>query len=384
MKKHAAHLQDLKPDRLKTLSLWVFVSLFLVSSALVLFWLAYLIDRKFEDLRTTGADNAYWTLSQAEVDVQRLHVAVTRAMLDASTENISEVRLRYDVLFSRSQIIHSGAVGRALNLASDETVMGFPLPPFVASYTDVIDGPDDALLAALPQMQEDLQILSQHTREFALNVLHLFNAEADGNRESLARLQQYATNVTFLVIVAFSLMTVALALQLYHRIKVEALLTQRNQQLQESEAETEKARAQLLSAIEALEDGFVIFDADERLVAANSRYREIFSMLSSVLKPGISFQEIIEFAVRVGQIPEAIGQERAWADQRLAQFRRADGTSEQRTADGRYIRYYEKATADGGRVGLRTDVTSLYTARQQAEAASRAKSAFLANMSHEI
>ena len=48
-------------------------------------------------------------------------------------------------------------------------------------------------------------------------------------------------------------------------------------------------------------------------------------------------------------------------------------------------------TPDGGRVGLRVDITelkvqqaALETARSEAEAANRAKSAFLANMSHEI
>ncbi len=55
------------------------------------------------------------------------------------------------------------------------------------------------------------------------------------------------------------------------------------------------------------------------------------------------------------------------------------------------MRPHDHPTPDGGRVGLRVDITAakeqqaaLEAARLAAEAANRAKSAFLANMSHEI
>lgn len=167
------------------------------------------------------------------------------------------------------------------------------------------------------------------------------------------------------------------------RVDVTELMHARDR-AETAEAQSAHARAQLLNAIEALEDGFVMYDSDERLVAFNQRYTEVFPRLSAILKPGLSFEDLARFAACSGQIQEAVGREEKWIAERIEYFRNPAAPREETTPDGRHVRYYEKPTLDGGRVGLRSDVTELSRARQRAEAASRAKSDFLANMSHEI
>lgn len=144
------------------------------------------------------------------------------------------------------------------------------------------------------------------------------------------------------------------------------------------------AKEQLFSAVEALQDGFVLFDAEDRLVLANSRYRELYPLTAPAMVEGATFEEILRYCVKMGEIADAIGREEEWLAERMSQHREADRQFEQRLSDGRVLRIYEKPTPDGGRVGLRIDVTELHQAREHAEAANRAKSAFLANMSHEI
>ncbi len=152
---------------------------------------------------------------------------------------------------------------------------------------------------------------------------------------------------------------------------------------------TEEMR--IWAAIEAIPDGFVLFDREERLLACNQRYRDMFPDSAPFMVPGTPFEDLLRNGLRAGHVPEAAGREEEWLSERLTQLRAADEPRECELSDGRWILERDHATPDGGRVGLRFDITdrrmqeaALHTARAEAEAANRAKSAFLANMSHEI
>ena len=152
---------------------------------------------------------------------------------------------------------------------------------------------------------------------------------------------------------------------------------------------TEEMR--IWAAIETIPDGFVLFDREERLLAFNQRYREMFPDSAEAMVPGVSFEELLRNGLRRGHVPEAQGREEEWLAERLEQMRNADGVTECQLADGRWIQEHDHRTPDGGRVGVRRDIThlreqqaALEATRAEAEAANRAKSAFLANMSHEI
>lgn len=152
---------------------------------------------------------------------------------------------------------------------------------------------------------------------------------------------------------------------------------------------TEQMR--IWAALEAIPDGFVLFDRDDKLLTCNQRYREIYPQTAPAMLRGNTFEEILRFGLKHGQYGDLGDREEVWIEERLARYREASGISEQQLGDGRWLRILEQKTPDGGRVGLRVDITemkeqqaALDVARLAAESANRAKSAFLANMSHEI
>lgn len=158
----------------------------------------------------------------------------------------------------------------------------------------------------------------------------------------------------------------------------------RRDRLRQAELLAVTARQQLLGAIESLGDGFVLYDADDRLVMVNAAYRRLYSEDEAISRPGTLFADVVRHCIRRGDYAEAIGREEAFFAERMAEHRAAAQRVEHRLSDGRVIRIEERALPDGGRVGLHVQVTDLYRAREAAEEASRTKSAFLAHMGHEI
>lgn len=148
-----------------------------------------------------------------------------------------------------------------------------------------------------------------------------------------------------------------------------------------AEEERDRTRGMLMDAIESLDAGFVMYDADDRLVVCNSRHKEIYPVTAPLMTPGRPYAEILRAAYR-GGVSTDLAEER-WVAERLAAHRDPTGPVE-RKIGGRWVRISDRRTRDGGLVSLRTDITALKQAQEAAEAASRAKGEFLANMSHEI
>ncbi|MGX5840551.1 PAS domain-containing sensor histidine kinase [Mesorhizobium sp. ArgA1] len=179
---------------------------------------------------------------------------------------------------------------------------------------------------------------------------------------------------------------------------------------------SEAADLRLRTAIENINESFVLWDAAQRLIMCNSKYQK---------DNGLSDRDVMPGAAR------AVLEDRMLAfasERRLANTNGPQGgaTFERQLSDGRWLQVNELRTRDGGTVSVGSDITQiklhqeklvdserrlmatihdLSLARraeeerakelvelnrkymketERAEAANRAKSEFLANMSHEL
>jgi len=152
----------------------------------------------------------------------------------------------------------------------------------------------------------------------------------------------------------------------------------------QAQAAMERSEQLLRSAIDALDEAFVLFDSEDKLVFCNEKYRSVYANVAELLRPGVSFEQIVRARARLGSHPEAIGREDEWVAERVALHRAGATTMVQRLDNGRWLRVIERKTPDGHVAGFRIDITDLMRATEAAEKASLAKGQFLANMSHEI
>lgn len=129
--------------------------------------------------------------------------------------------------------------------------------------------------------------------------------------------------------------------------------------------EAEQAHSRLHAALEVLQDGFALFDAEDRMVLSNERYRSFFPQSSAMIAPGVLFEDVLRHALAAGEFRDAVGREEAWLAERMAQHREFSSQAELHLKDGRWVRVFEHATPDGGRVGLRVDVTALKDAERR-------------------
>ena len=141
-------------------------------------------------------------------------------------------------------------------------------------------------------------------------------------------------------------------------------------------------------ALDAMPDGFLLCDRDDRVLRWNKRYIEMLPWMRDVVKVGMTFQEL-SAAVEDTDLLVASPEDRSrWLAERERMHLIGDGEIERDLGNGLIVRVTDRRTKEGGVVSVFHDVTEaerrLAQAKVNAEAANQAKSQFLATMSHEI
>lgn len=124
-----------------------------------------------------------------------------------------------------------------------------------------------------------------------------------------------------------------------------------------------QAERRLHDAIESINEGFALYSDGDRLLLHNSRFQELFSpWLDGEQLLGMPYEAILHRLVYGGAIGgiKNRGDAERWLTRRLeAHGDASPRPTVQQLSDGRWIEVREQPTAEGGIVGVLSDVTEL-------------------------
>jgi PAS domain S-box-containing protein len=130
--------------------------------------------------------------------------------------------------------------------------------------------------------------------------------------------------------------------------------------LRRAEQARKQSEQRLAEAIESISEGFVCYDAEDRLVICNSCFSEVlYPGFEADLAAGGKFESFIRHAAERGFVKDAEGRVEEWIAERLAQHRNPGAPQVQQRGSGRWVMVSERRTEDGGIVGVYSDITEL-------------------------
>lgn len=138
------------------------------------------------------------------------------------------------------------------------------------------------------------------------------------------------------------------------------LLNASNALLAEATHEAEAARKNLADAIEAVREGFALFDSRNRLVLFNTRFCSEISDVHGLLVEGMDFEAYVRLVSRSRYLalpPDETPE--SWSVRRLRRHEERHVMFNVRLAGDLWIQVSEHRTHDGGTVILQTDVTDI-------------------------
>ena len=128
-------------------------------------------------------------------------------------------------------------------------------------------------------------------------------------------------------------------------------------------SEAEGNFAQLVEALDHLDAGLFLYDAEDRLVFCNLQARKIYAQVADLLVPGTSYEELLRTYHQRGLQIELDAPVDEWVARRLARHRaEKPGELEVQFRDGRWYLLSDSKTANGGTISVRLDITIRKTA----------------------
>ncbi len=244
----------------KLLAVMVVVSLCFVVA------LSWLISKEIDKLSTANSDNAQWTLAQVDVELLRYRLALETDGSDPV--ELRNLRRRFDIFYSRLITLRRGDSFSRLREVENFSEPLEKTTAFLNDAVKFIDGSDDVLAAALPEMRADATAITPVVRDVSLAGLSAF---AEVTKERRQEVMRTLLILTFCVMMLLSAVIMAMA-----------KLVQLNRLLSRRAKEVEQGAEQLKTIVDTSLDAIVLADSNGRILTQNPAADRMYGSLEEL------------------------------------------------------------------------------------------------------
>jgi len=134
--------------------------------------------------------------------------------------------------------------------------------------------------------------------------------------------------------------------------------------LKQAQKASRESDERLRGAIESLQEGVALYDADDKLVSFNEKYGRLRPVAYKILKKGGTFEDVIRSNLKHQIIPATQGHEEEYIKERMEYHRNPEGSFIRQFSDGTWSMVQEVRTPEGGTVLTMVDITDLKKAEE--------------------
>ncbi len=306
----------------------------------LLFWAFAELNRHNKDIQTGGNNSPFWRIGEVETALLRyINAMDLYRSLDPESSPVAVVD-SYEVLLSRVAL--------------------FQKPETMSAIAE-IDGASislNALYGELNNLQPQMELITENgltagqvkaIRETMSGYAWEFSGyprEAMQVQEGLiAGVQRKVRNTYNLLAVIFLFIVGTGGIIAFFVFRERSLAIE--------------TQNYLATAIETMPDAFALYDADDRLVLSNQRFRQNHGLSLDEAQSGPGFTELLERDLGEQRFPAAADNPRTWLTRRINRHNHPAAPFEEPFMRDRWLQIAERRTRRGEVVSIATDITQL-------------------------
>ncbi len=277
------------------------VMAFLLAAAL---YTSALIVQRQAALREVSRYNLTWLVSQATLEVSRLHGTIGAALVPGSGIDLDEVELRLAIVENRVQLFEGGEIAEFVSTSPELSALAAKFRSVIAIVRTELDGSELDGTASPDRMPRILKLVDglqpDLARLAATANTHGGDLVAEDQRQLSGLHWTFAAILGAITFCGFGLVG-AMTWHNHLLIQAQNEAEQKNAALRARDVELNTQNSRFDAALNNMSHALCMVNDEHRLIVCNVRFYEMFGLGLNQALPGALAKEVFKAIADVGR-----------------------------------------------------------------------------------